>query len=188
MLGNKEDRLIPFHTVGANPIVIGAMCNGVSEAVNQIIARAGNPSSLALVRFHGHGNKGVMGIAFGKRVLYDNQGKKTFIMPDDLSSFESRNLEKVKPYISKLRSVFGVFTCVELHGCRIASGDTGRQFIKNLAEIWGVPVSAGNEYQYSGNVANTFKFEGSVFTAFPYGKNIKAWSDSLPRLPEVCMP
>ncbi|MBW6500059.1 MAG: peptidoglycan-binding protein [Bacteroidales bacterium] len=188
-MGNTENRLDPFNRVGANPIVVGAMCNGLAEAIRQIRSRAGNPSSLVLLRFHGHGGPGKQGISFGRRVIEDRNGYRIFISPDELSSIESTNLEKIEPELRKLRSIFGVYTCVELHGCKVALGKIGRDFIKRLAEIWNVPVSAGTISQYRSTIKETFSFEGRdrVFTAFPGGRSFKTWSESLPRLTGVCL-
>lgn len=182
----KENELQIFQRNNISPVVVGAMCNGVAEAINQIIPRVGSPAKLILLRFHGHGGSGIQGIADGKGEFKDTKGKKVPVSINELSSIDYDNLNRIKPELMKLRSIFGVYSCVELHGCEVAKDRIGKHFVSRLAKIWGVPVSAGNITQLSGLFAS-FKFEGDVFTAFPKGKNFKTWSAGLPRLAGVCL-
>ena len=186
-LDNPEMTLDPFRAIGANPIVVGAMCNGVSEAVRQIVQRVGNGSNLLLLRFHGHGAAGIQGVTDGTGEFENKRGEKVNVYSDELSSIASDNLKNLLPDLKKLRTVFGIYTCVEMHGCKVAKGQKGRNFIKILANRWEVPVSAGIIDQLGG-LKSAFRFEGRVFTAFPHGKNFKTWSAGLPRFAGVCLP
>ena len=187
---DKEYALYPFQKLGCRPVVVGAMSNGVEQAVNQILQHVGSSSNLILLRFHGHGNVGVQGISFGTRAFVDNQGNDVFIEADNRSSIESDNIKKITHILKRLHSIFGVYSSVQMHGCSVAGprGSKGEKLLKELANIWEVPVSAGRWSQYDGNIVNTFKFEGPVFTAFPHGKNLKTWSAGLPQLAEMSIP
>lgn len=177
IIGNPEYAYKPFNRVGASPILIGDTADGVTAVVNKIIARAGSPATLILLRFYGHGAIGWQGISHGtgNNISYS----------DELTGLWDKNLEKTKPVIRRLNSHFGIYTSIQLHGCNVARKDKGKSFIQSLATTWGVPVSAATSWQFWGaDQYHTFKFEGEVINAFPGGKNLKTWSAGLPQLAE----
>ena len=143
---------------GSNPIVMYGMCGAVEDVVYKIKNRAGQHHVITLLRFHGHGAPGMMNIAAGK----DN----SFVHHSGISN---SNFQATKGTLSELKPFFSQHKArVELHGCNVAKGSKGELLIKNLAKVWGVPVSAGVKTQYGG-VGNQFKFEGLVQTADPKG-------------------
>ena len=50
---------------GGDPIVVFGMSGGVDFVMNQIAGRARGPESIALLRFHGHGNRGQQNLTGG---------------------------------------------------------------------------------------------------------------------------
>jgi hypothetical protein len=172
----SPDELEPddIRAVGGRPVLAGAMCNGVAQAVQDIIRQALSGGSMVLLRFHGHGSPGSMGISDGTHT----------IDPVSMTSLTSSNIATATPVLAQLRACFGVYTSIELHGCRVGRGPTGRTLLRQLSSIWGVPVSAGVRSQTAGGTS-TFRFEGEVVTAMPGGQTLRSWSKALPGLPEM---
>lgn len=142
---------------GGDPIVFYGMSGAVNQVVSDIIRKAVLPKSIELLRFHGHGAPGMMNIAAGTQAMFVHQ-----------SGISLGNLQSVKAELSRLRPYFAPNGRVEFHGCNVADGKDGQDFLSQLAKIIGVPVSAGTQSQYGGG-KNQFKFEGSVHTAKPDG-------------------
>ncbi len=157
-----------IRNAGGSPIVNFGMCNGVKVAMQDIRARA-RMGHVVLLRFHGHGKPGVMGVTMGKRVEMSSAFGVTFI-------------DSLARYLGSFRWMFSSFGSAELHGCRVGAGRDGRRLVMALARAWGVPVTAGLRAQYGGG-SSTFQFEGPTFTAFPNG-NLRTWARSL-SVPEV---
>lgn len=156
-------------SAGGDPIINFGMCAGVAEVKHKIRIRATN-GSVGLLRFHGHGSPGSMGITTGTGWEAD-------------STFDALYIKFLARFISELSVIFSPFGSVELHGCRVGAGRDGTTLLKGLANALGVPVSAGVRTQYGGG-ATTFRFEGYVKTEFPKNKSLKAWAKSLPA-PEI---
>lgn len=154
---------------GGQPIVNFGMCNGVKVATAKIQARAGR-GDVVLLRFHGHGAPGVMGISSGTETELSSEFGVTF-------------LDSLARYLGRLSPIFSPLGSAELHGCRVGAGRDGRRLVAALARAWGVPVTAGRRTQYGGG-SSTFRFEGPTFTAFPGGGGLKSWARSRP-VPEV---
>jgi hypothetical protein len=154
---------------GGNPMITGGMSNGVEDVINRIRSRAGGNRSILLLRFHGHGTSGIMGVA-------DGEGHVVVLR----SAISLDNLPTLTPVLRRLRPLFVEFGSVELHGCQVARLRDGRTLVRRLAAIWGVPVSAGVQTQYGGGgIRRTLRFEGPVFTAFPGGGNVRSWARGL---------
>jgi hypothetical protein len=144
---------------GREPIVLNhTTTNAIAQIAQMIIDRAGGPSTITLLRFHGHGVPGAMGVNSGEED-FDSYGNGISIT----------NLELIRSDLARLRPYFAANARVELHGCNVASGRRGRQLLRSLAAIWGVPVSAGSRTQQGGGAA-TFRFEGPVYTSSPAGR------------------
>lgn len=154
---------------GGSPIVNFGMCGGVKVVMQKIQMQA-SEGNVLLLRFHGHGSPGEMGLTVGTGSEISSEFGTTFL--DSLARF-----------VSPLSRVFSSFGSVELHGCRVGAGSDGRRLVSALANAWGVPVSAGLRTQYGGGLS-TFRFEGPTITAFPRGGNLKTWAHSLP-VPEI---
>ncbi|SEP70663.1 protein of unknown function [Azotobacter beijerinckii] len=154
---------------GGVPVVNFGMCNGVQEAMRQIQAQAG-AGNVVLLRFHGHGSPGSMGVTVGTGSEISSEFGVTFL--DSLARF-----------VAPLAGIFAPFGSAELHGCRVGAGRDGQRLVSALASAWGVPVTAGVRRQLGGGLT-TFRFEGPTFTGFPRGGDLKGWARSLP-VPEV---
>lgn len=153
---------------GGNPIVIGGMSNGVEQAVTEIL-RAGR--GVFLLRFHGHGARGAAGISSGHGDL-----DPSMIHRSDIAL---HNLRELRPVLSRLRGLFGPYGCVQFMHCETGGGPNGRQLLREIANLLGVPASAGVNTQYGGGF-KTFRFEGPTFTAVPGGGSLRSWCESRP--------
>jgi hypothetical protein len=162
-----EDAAI--RSAGGSPIVNFGMCNGLKVVMQKIQAQA-RTGAVALLRFHGHGAPGEMGVTTGTG-------------SEISSEFGVRFLDSLARYLGTMRWIFSNIGSAELHGCRVGAGSDGRRLIKALAWAWGVPVTAGLHTQYGGG-ASTFRFEGPIFTAFPEGGGLRTWTRSL-AVPEI---
>ncbi len=144
--------------------------NGVVGAVNAILGCA--PVNLFMLRFHGHGAPGWIGISVGRL----RQGIEW------TSVINYHNVVNMLPVLSRLRARMGPYTCVQFMGCSTGRGPNGHQLLDQLARNWGVPVSGALGGQYAGGF-RTFRYETRTYTAMPHGMAIEAWADTLPALP-----
>jgi putative peptidoglycan binding protein len=153
---------------GGNPVLIGGMCNGVEQAINQILGAGQN---VFLLRFHGHGARGVASVSSGHGELDPGMIHRADIA--------LQNLATIRPVLARLRSLFGPYGCVQFMHCETGGGPSGRRMLQEIANLLGVPVSAGVHTQYGGGTL-TFRFEGPTFTAIPGGATLSAWCSALP--------
>jgi hypothetical protein len=128
-----------------------------------------------------------MSISDGTGSFRDRHGNRVYIEDVSQAAITSSNIAAMRAALGTLTSIFGIYSSVEMHGCRVARGPQGRSLIDQLARIWGVPVTAASGYQYAGGTA-TFRFEGPTYTAFPTGLDLKSWARSLPALAEMSVP
>ena len=156
---------------GGKPIVIGGMCNGVEQAVNDIISRSRN---IFLLRFHGHGARGTASISSGHGDLDPDM-----IHRGDITL---SNLEQIRHTVARLRPVFGPYGCVQFMHCATGGGASGRELLKQISKILGVPVSAGKLTQYGGGL-RTFRFEGPTATFSSDSIGFRSWCMNLPDFP-----
>ncbi len=168
-LMNLEARDI--RRAGGSPILIGGMSNGVEQAVSDIVGAAGG--NVFLLRFHGYGTSGVAGIS-------DGHGLGDGI--DHRSSIDSSNIHQLLPVLRRLASIFGPYGNIQFMHCSTGRGANGQRLLQQIADGVGVPVTAALRDQLGGG-ANTFKFEGPTFTAFPGGNNLRSWCSSRPDFP-----
>ena len=117
----------------------------VPYMVDEIIRRAEIEGPITVLRFHGSAAMDGGAVLNSQTVL---------VFGGDLAL---------------LRPHFAPGAHGELHGSRAGSGPWARIFLLNLAEAWGVPVSAGSRTQRSGH-GRTFRFEGPVYTVYPNGR------------------
>ena len=151
---------------GGDPLLIGGMCNGVEQAVTNIISAAG--TDVFLLRFHGHGAPGLAGVSFGHGDLGDHN-----------SSIHMGNWAYLRPIIARLSGIFGPYGCIQFMHCETGNGPQGRTMLQNIANTVGVPASGGIRTQYGGG-STTFRFEGPTCTAFPGGATLASWCASRP--------
>lgn len=149
---------------GGVPILVFGMSGGVDFVMDQILARARGRGSVVLLRFHGHGNRGMQNLTGGE-----------LNGAPHLASISNANFGQVVGSLRKISHIFVGFGCVQLLGCSVGGGASGVSLTRRLADTWGVPVTAGVLDQLGGG-PNTFKFEGPTVTGFPSGGNLAGWS------------
>jgi hypothetical protein len=78
----------------------------------------------------------------------------------------------------QLAPSFAPYGSCELHGCRLAQGPLGLALLRELADLWRVPVSAAVQTQTVGR-GTTARFEGPVRTAYPGGGALRSWASQV---------
>jgi hypothetical protein len=151
-----------IRAAGGDPIVVFGQSNGIEFVTNQVVAR-GRRGNVMLLRFHGHGNRGLQNVTGG-----DINGAP------HLAAISLSNYGQIEPTIARIRPVMLPFGSVQLLGCDVGGG-RGSQLVSRLAGTWGVPVTAGLHTQFGGG-NQTFRFEGPTVTGFPGFANLHAWS------------
>lgn len=172
--------------VGGSPILVGWQCNGIGQMMAEITQKT-PLQAIFLLRFHGHGGAGAMGISDGFGYVKNADGSKTYLEDQDMSAITNGNILQATPALKKLISLFGDYGSAEMHHCKVAKNFDGKKLIQKLANIWRVPVTAGRGTQLGGG-SSTFHFEGSVYTALPDGGSLKTWAKSLRPMPEMSVP
>ncbi|WP_118949580.1 peptidoglycan-binding domain-containing protein [Taibaiella helva] len=157
---------------GGSPILIGGMCNGVEQAVDEILRRAG--SNVFLLRFHGHGAPGFAGVSVGHGAF--SRGER--------ASIDVSNMEALMPVLSRLRSIFGRYGCVQFMHCATGASIRGQQLLEFIADTLEVPATGAQLEQLGGGM-DTFAYEGPTTTAIPGGASLEAWAGSLPNFPDM---
>jgi peptidoglycan hydrolase-like protein with peptidoglycan-binding domain len=154
-----------LRSAGFDPIVVFGMSNGLEFTMNQIAARA-QTGKVMLLRFHGHGNRGLQNVTGGE-----------INGAPHLASISLSNFGQIEGTLRRITRIFVQFGSVQLLGCDVGGGK-GSALVARLAETWGVPVTAGLHTQFGGGT-KTFRFEGPVVSAFPGGAAIKTWSKAM---------
>ena len=154
-------------SAGGVPILVFGMSGGVDFVMDQIVARARGRGSVALLRFHGHGTRGLQNVTGGG-----------LNGAPHLASISNGNFGQVVGSLRKISHIFAGFGCVQLLGCKVGGGANGVSLMRKLADTWGVPVTAGVLDQLGGG-PNTFRFEGPTITGFPSGGNLASWSSKI---------
>lgn len=153
---------------GGRPMVLGGMCNGIEQAVTNIVAAA---NQTFLLRFHGHGASGVAGVS-------DGEGEIT-----SRSSFEN-NPETMRA-LRRLRGVFGPWGCIQFMHCSTGSGPAGAAFLQKVANTVGVPATGALNSQYGSTLREAVRYEGPVRTACPGGTSVATWARGLPQFAQM---
>ncbi len=172
MAGPVESAL---RQAGSDPIVLGLMCNGVGQMVVSVAGQCTGPRTLALLRITGHGNLGRwMTVSVGDLVglLEEGDQKEYNVREAEYYSYINlKHFPEVAPILTPLKTLFAPFGSMEHTGCSIGSRPESRQMMQKMADLWGVPVSAGIHIQHS-----VLNFDGAVFTAYPGGGTLASWS------------
>jgi hypothetical protein len=168
------DPLLLEHTVPeiskwGDPIVLGAMSNGIAQLVREIRARVKGNRSLMMLRLHGHGSAGLHAVSHGSRRIW----KDFPIDPVQAQSVISEEvIPKVMPQLRQLEPLFNDFGFVELHSCHVAEGPKGASFVRKLAVALQAPVRAAHNVQQAKDV---FILTGPTSTGFPGAGGLKDW-------------
>jgi peptidoglycan hydrolase-like protein with peptidoglycan-binding domain len=158
---------------GGNPFLIGGACSGVQQAVANIRSAAGK--NVFLLRFHGHGNAGLVDVAGGHGELDANLLERAKVSAN----------RAVLDTMATLRPIFGPYGCLEFMSCKTGRGLVGRDLLTKLANGLGVPVTAALNSQAFG-ATTTFRLTGPTVTVTPRG-TLRDWCQSLPPLPKASM-
>jgi hypothetical protein len=157
-----------IRAAGGDPIVVFGMSNGVEVVMTQIAARANGNGTIALLRFHGHGNRGLQNVSGGE-----------INGAPHLAGISNENFGAVAGSLARITRFLSGFGSVQLLGCDVGGGGKGQALMSRLANLWGVPVTAGVHTQFGGGKA-TFVFEGPTVTGFPPGSgDLKSWSRAI---------
>lgn len=161
--------------------------HGVERAVHQIIERA-KGHRIALLRIHGHGNRGTwVCVAIGDPVHQEIAGKPAnyeTMKADFWSYIDFSHFAHVKPALQKLNPLFAPYASVELTSCLIGNNVP---LMQRLADTWGVPVSGSTELHpcagvtvndYHEAVPNVFAL--TIPKAFyPHKGSLETWAASV---------
>ncbi len=121
-----------------NALIVSDVCDMVDRIISKMNAHGGK-NSIYRLNIIGHGDSGIQGIGGGKNT---ESGKY----------LNTATLNQYRDILVRLRPYFRKDAIVTLHGCKVASGQSGRMFLTNFSTILGVPVEAGetNQYVFSG--------------------------------------
>ncbi len=153
-------------------IGIGAS-NGVGLLVSRIV-QAGQSKPLGLLRIFGHGGKGLQMINAGRGGMPGGAAEHASALTPTIT-------RQMRPELKRAASAFRSYGSAELHGCRVADGSMGRLLLKDLADEWGVPVTAAVDRQRVGG-GTTLRFEGRTVTAFPGRVSLLEWAQKVAAL------
>lgn len=84
---------------------------------------------------------------------------------------------KTLAIFGRLGTIMKPYGSIELHGCRVGAGASGRRLLSGMASVCRVPVSAGLRRQYGSSWAA--RFEGPTVTVCPGGMSLADWSRSV---------
>lgn len=149
----------------SNVILFNApMSNGVGMMVSKVIEQAADsPTGLIKVlRIWAHGGPGSQGITRGRESAANADWAGI-----DLETL-AKNTEMAKTLI-QLEQVLDWYGRVELRGCKVGAGVRGQIFLNYLANLWRVPVYAGEVDQgiVVGGYGLELAWSGTVHVARP---------------------
>lgn len=203
---SANDIYDPLHQAYAPPelqrsgyIATGGMSGGVLQIINDIRQSASRQGSIVLLRFHGHGRPGLMGVSGGSGSMRDSQGEPIYrdvsgqelprsqrptnrwgqlVMGDherDQTTISNETFQAIEQQLRTLRSYFTSFGSIELHGCKVGRGPAGRRLLTSIASTLNLPASAGIGQQTFG-LRTALRFEGRVETVYPSGRSLRSWA------------
>jgi hypothetical protein len=155
---------------GGDPIQLGLLCNGVEQMVGDVV-RASTSGEIALLRITGHGNLG--------RWFTVSVGDVVDLKPADYKVWAAEyhsyidwgHIDELADILAPLADCFAPYGMMEHGGCSLGGRLETRKLMHRLADLWGVPVSAGVGIQRS-----ILRFDGQVFTAYPAHGTLETWS------------
>ena len=127
--------------------------NTIGQMVSAILGRLGQGDRIQRLRVFGHGCPGYQGLGNSERAS-----------SDWYHSISMHYWRQQSPVLSRLCGHFAPDGWVELSGCHVGQGSAGQALLLHLAQLWGVEVAAGVEYQ-----SPDPGLEGPVPVAFPDG-------------------
>jgi hypothetical protein len=196
-----NEAVATLQEAGARPALVGGLCNGVGALYGQLTAAGVTPGKLALLRFHGHGNRGTQVVSYGTgyHVLFDAirhepvQRLRRAPRPNEFpanemaavrleiqhSQISVRSLEdpNVMSQFVRLAPLFHRLGSVEFHGCQVGGGVDGERMLRRVADLLGVPAVGARHKQTTGDA---IEYRGAVNVQVPGGGGLSAWAGRLP--------
>jgi hypothetical protein len=160
----RQHEMADIRSAGGDPIVVYGNIDTIGFLAQKILSR-GKRSNIMLLRFHGHGGHGTQNIT-----------GTTINGSPHMASISIHSFAKTARILAPIRNLMLPFGSVQLLGCDVGGG-RGSALILLLAQLWGVPVTAGLYTQLGGG-SDTFRFEGPTVSAFPEG-DLKSWSTAM---------
>lgn len=140
-------------------IALGAMCNGVVQALSDTLQRASDGSVDALI-FYGHGpdKGGAQGVSMGQDAarLRHNSAITVGVLSDPV----------IYQLLVRLRRKFSPGGSIVLRGCHAARGELGKELLRRMSLATGVIVKGSDWYQIVGRS----DLAGNIVTASPDGR------------------
>jgi len=125
----------------------------LTDLIRQVVGRVGLDRNLRRLRIIGHGGPGAQGLG------------NSYHLANVFDS--SVNISANWTLMADLADLFSPNGWLELHGCNVAEGPQGKQYLARLASLLNVPVRAGTQFQYGGSLANDVRLQGPWREARP---------------------
>jgi hypothetical protein len=157
-------------------IEVAGMCNGVIQALSDAKKATKKKTVDALV-FYGHGAGGLQGVSMGKGAVGVSGSKERAALSSGVLDDPS-----VLAAFSAFAPNFTDKGVIVLHGCNVAEGTVGQDFLKKLSKATGVPVKGSDWFQIVGRT----DLSGNILTATPSGsisEDVKTGMKNLGGLP-----
>ncbi len=148
-----------LETIGAAPIRINKMYNGVDYMVDRLWQRVEQVGTIDLLRIHGHGGAGLQTLSWNKDLRGEDLSQSRAII-------SNRNFQHIQSSLRRMQGLFAPNAQVWLMGCEVGADSEGRWLVSKLAQLWRTVVIAGIPKQKAGITA-TYNFEGRTVTAYP---------------------
>lgn len=145
---------------------------GSSNAVGVLVSRivsAGAARKIGLLRIFGHGGRGLQMVAAGRGGMPGGAAEHQAALTPTVT-------RRMRSELCRAAVAFQPYGSAELHGCNVGSGSVGQLLLRDLAQEWGVPVTAGVGKQFVGR-GRTFRFEGPTITVYPGNGSLHAWAE-----------
>ncbi|MFO0508467.1 MAG: hypothetical protein ACK5YZ_00510 [bacterium] len=150
---------VELDIAGAHPHCVGGPSNAIEIMIRSVISASLQQTKLGLFRIFAHGGPGLPMIPAGRGGQPGG--------PDEARAALTAVLTRLlRSKFMTMASPFHPFASAEFHGCRVSANEPGRLMLKDLANAWRVPVTAGIQKQFVGN-KQAFRFEGPTVTIYP---------------------
>jgi hypothetical protein len=129
----------------------------VSEMVDKILGKL-RREPLHRLTIWGHGGPGQQGVGAGNSRFGNGDAARGLLICVVNGRLSQRST------LARLCGKFSWDARVDLHGCNVARGHSGRQLLRALCDLWQVPVRGGVNVQDS---HADDRFDGPVIEAYP---------------------
>lgn len=168
---------VELESDGVEPHYVVGTSNAIEVMIRDVV-RASFDKKLGLFRIFAHGGPGLQIIAAGR-------GGQLGGSEEARAALTAILTRRMRSKLMQMSVAFHPFAIAELHGCRVGANEPGRVMLRDLANAWRVPVTAGIEKQHTGS-KKTFRFEGPTITVYPDKLNLRQWADRAEGAAAVC--